>query len=29
MVGYPVSMLVNSPGNRGPELIAEAPLNSA
>ncbi len=29
MAAYPVSTLVNSPGNRGPELIAEAPLNSA
>ncbi|HEY0079550.1 MAG TPA: SOS response-associated peptidase [Pyrinomonadaceae bacterium] len=29
MVSYPVSALVNSPGNRGAELIAEAPLNSA
>lgn len=26
---YPVSPLVNSPGNRGAELIVEAPLNSA
>jgi putative SOS response-associated peptidase YedK len=29
MVGYPVSMLVNSPGSKGAELIAEAPRNSA
>jgi putative SOS response-associated peptidase YedK len=29
MVGYPVSTLVNSPGNRGAELIAKASLNSA
>ena len=29
MAGYPVSTLVNSPGNRGAELISEAPLNSA
>lgn len=29
MAGYPVSPLVNSPSNRGAELINEAPLNSA
>ncbi len=29
MVGHPVSPLVNSTRGRGPELIAEAPLNSA
>ena len=29
MTGYPVSPLVNSPRGRGPELIAEVPLNSA
>jgi putative SOS response-associated peptidase YedK len=29
MVGYPVSHLVNSPGNRGAELVEEVPLNSA
>ena len=29
MAGYPVGTLVNSPANRGAELIAEAPLNSA
>lgn len=29
MIGYPVSPLVNSPHNRGPELISEATLNSA
>lgn len=29
MVGYPVSPLVNNPRSRGPELIAERPLNSA
>ena len=29
MAGYPVSTLVNSPGNRGAGLITEAPLNSA
>ena len=28
MAGYPVSMLVNSPSNRGAGLINEAPLNS-
>jgi len=29
MVGYPVSTLVNSPGNKGAELIEEVQLNSA
>lgn len=29
MAGHPVSTLVNSPRSRGPELIADAPLNSA
>jgi putative SOS response-associated peptidase YedK len=29
MTGYPVSSLVNSPGNKGAELIEEAQLNSA
>ncbi|HEV7902587.1 MAG TPA: SOS response-associated peptidase [Pyrinomonadaceae bacterium] len=29
MVGYPVSPLVNSPRNKGAELTAEVPLNSA
>ena len=29
MVGHPVSALVNSPSNSGPELIEEAQLNSA
>jgi len=29
MIGYPVSALVNSPGNKGAELIEEVPLNSA
>lgn len=29
MVGHPVGTLVNSPANKGPELIAEAHLNSA
>ena len=29
MAGYTVGTLVNSPANRGAELIAEAPLNSA
>jgi putative SOS response-associated peptidase YedK len=28
MVGHPVSTLVNSPGNKGPELIEEIQLNS-
>lgn len=29
MIGYPVSPLVNSPGNKGAELIEEVQLNSA
>lgn len=29
IVGYPVSALVNSPGNKGAELINEVKLNSA
>jgi putative SOS response-associated peptidase YedK len=29
MIAHPVSPLVNSPSNRGPELIAGVPLNSA
>lgn len=29
MVGYPVNSLVNSPRNKGPELIREVQLNSA
>jgi len=29
MIGYPVSTLVNSPGNKGSGLSEEAPLNSA
>jgi putative SOS response-associated peptidase YedK len=29
MVGYPVSPLVNSPRNKGPELISELQINSA
>ena len=29
MMGHPVSTQVNSTGSRGPELIAEMPLNSA
>lgn len=29
MVGYPVTPLVNSPRNKGAELTAEVPLNSA
>lgn len=29
MAGHPVGMLVNSPSNRGAELISEVPLNSA
>lgn len=29
MVGYPVSLLVNSPSNRGAELVNEVRLNSA
>jgi putative SOS response-associated peptidase YedK len=29
MVGYPVGPLVNNPRSKGPELIAEWPLNSA
>lgn len=29
MVGHPVSTLVNSPGNKGSELIEEVRLNSA